>query len=259
VSSVLQHPAGTAIWFDLSTPHPAQSQAFYHALFGWTAQDMGAGYGHYHLLCQDGHPVAGLGPATPGTEHQPPAWTVYYASDDLTRDAARLHDLGGHTLAGPMQVGELGRMLVATDPGGAPFGLWQPQDFGGFTLAGEHGSPAWQEVNTHDAEEAAAFYGALFGAQVTPVPGGATYLMLRRDGQEVGGILHMDPAHWPAHIPPHWMPYFAVNDVQQAAALAPQHGGQLSVPPFGSPYGTIAILTDPHGAVFSVIQLPDTA
>ncbi|GAA0522762.1 VOC family protein [Deinococcus depolymerans] len=254
--SVPQHPAGTPIWFDLSTPHPAQAQAFYHALFGWTYQDMGPDYGHYHMVHQRGQPVAGLGPATPGTGHLPAAWTVYYASDDLTRDLARLHHLGGRTLAGPMQVGPLGHMLVATDPAGAPFGLWQPLTFGGYTLHGEHGSPAWQEVNTRNADQAATFYGALFGAQATPVPGDTPYLTLERDGQGVGGILQMDPAHWPTDPPPHWMPSFAVNDAHQAAALAPLHGGQCSAPPFGSPHGTTAVLTDPHGAVFSVIGPP---
>jgi predicted enzyme related to lactoylglutathione lyase len=59
---------------------------------------------------------------------------------------------------------------------------------------------------------------------------------------------------WPAEIPPHWMPYFAVDDADATAARAPELGGNTNVPPNDIPPGRIAVLSDPAGAHFSIIQ-----
>lgn len=251
------HPAGTPSWFDLTTTKPEETQRFYRRLFGWTFEDQGPEYGHYHMVCQGGHAVAGFMPASPEMAEMPSTWTVYYGSDDVGADAGRIRELGGQILSEPMQVHRLGHLLVASDPTGAVFGLWQPLDFQGSELENEHGSMTWQEVNTRDAEQAREFYTRLFSVGSEPMPGveGLTYHTLKKDGQEVGGIMQMDEEHWPASIPPHWMPYFAVNDVQEAVRVAAGEGGTVQVPPFDSPYGTIAILADPDGAVFSVIEL----
>lgn len=250
------HAAGTPSWYDLTTAKPQETQRFYGRLFGWTFEDQGPEYGHYHRICQDGHAVAGFMAKSPD---MPGGWTIYYSSDDAQDDAGRIRDLGGQVLVEPMQVGSQGHMLVAADPTGAVFGLWQPLEFQGSELENEHGSMTWQEVNTRDAERARDFYTRLFGATSEPMLGveGLTYHTLKKDAQEVGGIMQMDPEHWPPSIPPHWMPYFAVNDVQDAIKVAAENGGTVSVPPFDSPYGTISVLTDPDGAVFSVIQLRD--
>jgi predicted enzyme related to lactoylglutathione lyase len=69
----------------------------------------------------------------------------------------------------------------------------------------------------------------------------------------------MDGDYWPATIPPHWMPYFAVNDVREAVRVAAASGGTVSVPPFDTPYGPVAVLNDPAGAVFTVVQLNTSA
>jgi len=55
-------------------------------------------------------------------------------------------------------------------------------------------------------------------------------------------------------VPPHWMPYFEVEDCDATVAAAKEAGGTMSVAPFDLPYGRIAVLTDPFGAVFSVNQ-----
>ncbi|WP_019588017.1 VOC family protein [Deinococcus apachensis] len=254
-----QQAAGTPSWYDLTTAKPEETRRFYSHLFGWTFEDQGPDYGHYHMVRQYGHPVAGFMEKGPETAQMPSVWTVYYSSDDAQADAERIRELGGQIMVEPMQVGPLGHMLVAADPTGAVFGLWQPLEFQGSELENEHGSMTWQEVNTRDAERARDFYTRLFGATSEPMPGveGLTYHTLKKGTQEVGGIMQMDEEHWPASIPPHWMPYFAVNEVQDAVRVAAENGGTVTVPPFDSPYGTIAVLTDPDGAVFSVIQLRD--
>lgn len=250
---VQAHPAGTPTWYDLTTTAPEATKAFYTALFGWAFEDDGPALGHYHRARKDSQEVAGLVPASPG---MPSAWTVYFSSDDAQADAGHIRERGGSVMVEPMQVMELGHMLVAADPTGAVFGMWQPLDFHGFTVADEHGAPTWQEIVTRDSGRALDFYTGLLNLQSEQVPGDVTYHMLQRSGTNVAGIMQMDDAHWPASIPAHWMPYFAVSDVHATVQLVPTSGGTVSVPPFETPYGTIAVLNDPGGAVFSVVQLP---
>lgn len=259
-----QHAAGTASWYDLTTAKPEETRQFYSRLFGWTFEDQGPDYGHYHWVRKDGHAVAGFIPTSPELQNMPSVWTVYYASDDAQSDAARIRELGGQVLVEPMQVQHLGHMLVAADPTGAMFGLWQPLEFHGSELENEHGSMTWQEVNTRDADQARDFYTRLLGATSEPIPletmpGGTAYHILQKDAQNVAGILQMDPEHWPLTTPPHWMPYFAVNDVREAVQVAAASGGAVSVPPFDTPYGPVAVLSDPAGAAFTVVQLSQSA
>jgi hypothetical protein len=56
-------------------------------------------------------------------------------------------------------------------------------------------------------------------------------------------------------IPPHWMIYFAVADCDVMSEKATSLGGQVCVPPTDIPkIGRFAVITDPQGAVFSIMQ-----
>ena len=67
-------------------------------------------------------------------------------------------------------------------------------------------------VATRNANQARDFYTQLFQATSEAVPGDVTYYTLHKHGDMIGGILQMDE-QWPASIPAHWMPYFAVKSV----------------------------------------------
>ena len=57
-------------------------------------------------------------------------------------------------------------------------------------------------------------------------------------------------------IPPHWLIYITVDDCDAAAARAEELGGAINRPPADVPnVGRFAVLTDPGGALFAVIQL----
>ena len=65
----------------------------------------------------------------------------------------------------------------------------------------------------------------------------------------------MKPKEMPAHIPSYWMPYFQVTSADASASKAKELGGQVMVGPADIPgTGRFAILTDPHGAVFTVFN-----
>ena len=112
----------------------------------------------------------------------------------------------------------------------------------------------WNELMTPDVEGAKAFYGRLFGweARTVPMPGpdGGAYTDFSLAGMPVGGAL---PPPEPG-IPPHWMPYIRVEDVDATAAAAVEAGGQVCKAAFDVPeVGRIAVLQDPAGAVVAVV------
>jgi predicted enzyme related to lactoylglutathione lyase len=114
----------------------------------------------------------------------------------------------------------------------------------------------WNELAARDSTTTGKFYCDLFGWTAETAPAGpTTYTTFRLDGQRVGGMLQMTP-EW-AGIPPHWMPYVAVADVDATAARVVALGGKLRVPPCDISVGRFAVLADPEGAVFSVIRFKE--
>lgn len=58
----------------------------------------------------------------------------------------------------------------------------------------------------------------------------------------------------PADVPAHWRAYFAVENTDATLDAATRVGAAMLRPPQDSPYGRSADISDPQGAVFSVIQ-----
>lgn len=118
--------------------------------------------------------------------------------------------------------------------------------------APKQGEPVWLEINTPDAEKAKAFYGGLFGWTFSGSDmGGFTYTMIHHQGKGIGGIMPMVGDAWKG-VPPHWMNYIAVDDVDASAKKAEELGGKICVPPTDLPVGRFAVITDPAGAAFSL-------
>lgn len=248
-------PPGTVGWFDLMTSDPSAAYAFYGKLFTWSFEMGPPESGGYVMCMSAGRPAAGIGALPPGAP-QPPSWTTYFISADADATAARIVEGGGKVMMGPMDVMEEGRMLIASDPAGAVFGVWQPKRHVGAQVRNEHGGMSWCEVNTRDAEATAGFYAKVFDleARRLDMPG-VVYFTLHQGATTVGGSLQMD-ANWPAEVPPHWMPYFEVTDVDESCRELTEAGGKVCVPPFDTPYGRIAVINDPQGAAFSLMTPP---
>lgn len=118
------------------------------------------------------------------------------------------------------------------------------------------GSFVWQELNTPDPERASAFFGALLGWTFTKKDMGemGTYTLCSHEGRQFGGMLKMEGPMWDG-IPPHWMSYINVADVEASAAKVTELGGQICVPPFDIPdVGRMTVIKDPTGAAISLIQ-----
>lgn len=242
-------PAGTPCWIDLSAPDVPAAAEFYGSLFGWTYLDTGAEFGNYHIARVNGRAPAAIGPQF--EEGQPAAWTLYLASDDVDATAKLIADNGGNLLMEPGDVGAKGRMLIASDPTGAVFGVWQAGETTGLQVFNEPGALAWEDARLTDAEAGRRFYASVFGYTYGPVEGAPpAYRTFEVDGRPVGGIGDLTGA--PEGTPSHWVGYFSVADVDAAVATAERGGGRVLGPAQDTPFGRMAELADPFGATFMV-------
>jgi predicted enzyme related to lactoylglutathione lyase len=53
--------------------------------------------------------------------------------------------------------------------------------------------------------------------------------------------------------PPAWLNYFAVDDTDESTDEVVKLGGNVVRAPFDTPYGRMAIVSDPGGAVFALM------
>ena len=164
---------------------------------------------------------------------------------------------GGKVLAPPFDIFGQGGMAVFLDSTGATFSVWQPAAMSGAELVDAPGALAWSELITRDVPGAKAFYGSVFGWTSIDAPmGSTTYTRWFLGGDLIGGMMPMEGDEWPADMPPHWMPYFAVEDADAVAGRAAELGGTVPVPPTDVPPGRFARLNDPHGVAFSILAPP---
>jgi predicted enzyme related to lactoylglutathione lyase len=249
-------PDGTPCWVDLGTGDIGQAISFYSSQFGWDIEQGGPDVGGYSLAKLDGRNVAGIGPNM-SDQNAPSAWSTYFAAADADAVAARITSAGGHLVMGPMDVMDLGRMLVATDVTGAFFGVWQAVNHSGVQVANVPGSFTWSEHMSRDFEGSKAFYAAVFGYEYGDMSGdGFSYATLLINGQQVVGGIGAYPEGEEAAHPAFWGVYFGTTDTDKAVEHATSHGGRVIRPATDSPYGRMAVVADNQGAVFSLISTP---
>lgn len=238
---------GEPTWIDLSTPDMDRTVAFYTSLFGWTHGGGDQAFGGYGMFFSGGKQVAGVLPLMDPT--MPPVWTCYVSTDDADKTTALVGEAGGSVVAPPMDVADLGRMALYTDPAGAFLGVWQPGNHTGAELIDDEGTLAWIETSTRDRAAVLPFYATVFGwgANVQP-----RYTELQLGGTSVAGCLDMPPTV-PAEVPSYWMPYFAASDPAAKADQVASLGGSVLVRSQEFPGGTFSVVQDPHGSTFGLL------
>lgn len=241
---------GEVCWVDCGTDVD-KATAFYGALFGWSAEEMGEESGGYRIASKGGSEVAGIGPQqNPG----PPFWSAYFRVDDAAKTTELVTGNGGAVLFGPMEVLEAGHMAVFTDPVGAAFSVWQPKQHLGFGVVDEPGSFCWAELVTTDVATSKKFYGEVFGFGAKDGEDPAMpYTEFQLDGKSVAGMMPR-PAEMPADVPPFWGVYFTVADADAAVAKVAELGGTTVFGPMDIPsVGRFANCVDTAGAMFSIL------
>lgn len=115
-----------------------------------------------------------------------------------------------------------------------------------------HGLPCWYEMTAPDPVAAGKFYAAVIGWTVAkaPMEGFDYYLASVGKRQAAGMMAPPMPG-----IPPNWCVYFAVSDCDAtAAAIVADGGAQIAAPADIPGTGRFAIVSDPQGAAFGILQ-----
>jgi predicted enzyme related to lactoylglutathione lyase len=214
----------------------------------------------YSLFRIDGKDVAAGYAMRPDQKMQgvPPHWMVYVLVTNADKATARAKQLGATVHSGPFDVMDAGRMSVVQDPAGAMFCIWQPKKSKGVGLRGDHGTAVWVDLSTPDQARSGKFYGDLFGWNMTegksmnPARPGDYYHIV--NGSEfIGGIqpsTHRDP-----NTPPFWLTYFGVADADATIKQVASLGGKVIMPAMAmGDVRKFAVLADPQGAVFAIVQ-----
>jgi predicted enzyme related to lactoylglutathione lyase len=245
---------GRFVWHELHTGDRAKAMAFYSKLMPWETKEVPMGPGEPYGLCMmKGKDFAGITKSM-APPNVPPHWLAYIAVEDVDASTAKAKELGAKVMMAPMDIPDVGRFAVLTDPQGAAFAVYK------------HGKPnepeparppvgsfCWDELMTNDPEGAAKFYGALFGYSVEAKDMGAmgTYRILKRGDRMAAGVMKLPP-----NVPvPNWLTYLATEDVEASTRKAKELGAQVYMQPTDIPeVGRFSVIADPTGAAIGLFQ-----
>ena len=242
-------------WADLTTTDREAAKAFYGGLFGWTGEDQPAGESQvYTMFSKNGKVVTGGGEPPP-EQPMPPMWMPYVTVEDVDTTAGRVEGSGGSTMMPPLDVMDAGRMAIFTDPTGAPVAVWQDGNATGAELFKEDGSISWVELATADVATATKFYKDVFGwgTETAPMSSGGEYTLFTLGEDQVAGGYDKTNV-LPDEVPPHWLVYFEVDDIDATVAKARELGAEASDVMDVEMAGRFSVINDPQGAVFGAIQ-----
>jgi uncharacterized protein len=253
-----EHHVGKVIFVELITPDLAIAKRFYGGLLGWTFRDVNVGPRAYAEALLGDQPVGGLFQKTVSAgEHRAPAWLTYFAVQDVDAATQTAVQHGAKILFAPHSFPNRGRQAVLADPQGAVFAVLASSSGDPPDLLAEPGAWIWSSLITSDPDADAAFYQALFNYEVFEVPAepGAQHFVLASDGYARASV-NPPPVSRP-DIYPHWLDYVRVDDATATAAKVVALGGRVLVEPRLSPDGgKIALVADPLGAPFGLLEWP---
>lgn len=120
------------------------------------------------------------------------------------------------------------------------------------------GTFCWDEVYSHDLEATSKYMKAVFGwdHDVMPLEQGP-YHIYKLGDRMVGGSMNMPQPMRDMGVPPHWVSYIHVEDVDAKTAEAQKLGAEVVMPPMDIPnIGRFSFIKDPQGAVVALFMGP---
>ncbi len=257
-ASAESHP-GKVIWCDLVTSDLASAKRFYGGLFGWSFLEVPGEEKDFSLAVLNGQPVAGLiqRPAKLGTPQQP-SWLSFISVPDVSEAQRIVLAHGGKLLAAPRTYARRGRQAVFADPHGAAFAVLQSTSGDPKDELADPGEWIWSSLATPDPDKDAAFYQVVFGYEAFALPSddGLEHVLLAND-DFARVVLNELPAG-ASKLHPHWLNFVRVISASDAVAKVAALGGQVLIPPRPDRHGgMIAVVADPAGAAFGLLEWPD--
>lgn len=247
---------GKFVWCEWMGDDLDGAADFYGHVVGWKLGDPGMASFPYKIGAVGGYGVVGMLtiPAEAKAMGAPPSWTGYIWVESVDESAAKLKAAGGRIMREAMDIPNIGRFAVVTDPQGATFVLFR--DAGGNPPPAPPpetaGLVGWRELHAADGEAAFKFYAGQFGwkeaSQFDMGPMGV-YRLFDSGGQQGGVMTRMSPGPGPC-----WLYYFIVETADAAAARVAAKGGKVLNGPHEVPGGMWAMqCVDPEGAMFGLV------
>ena len=250
---------GSFVWHEHLTKDPKAAIAFYKDVVGWTTQPFGDG-GEYTMWVGSQGPLGGTMklPEEAAKMGTPPHWMGHVQVEDVDASASRVKKLGGKVYKEPEDIPTVGRFAVIADPQGAAISIFKPN--AAMTLHDEakDGEFCWNELLTSDQKAAFAFYSELFGwKKLDEMDMGnmGTYVIFGVGDKRLGGMMTTPKGN---PLPPSWIYYVEVRDLEGSVARATGKGATVTNGPMDVPGGRVAQLTDPQGAMFALHQRAKT-
>lgn len=120
------------------------------------------------------------------------------------------------------------------------------------------GDFCWYDYMANDVDKAKAFYGEAIGWKTQEWGNEGYQMWMLTDETAIGGVMKLPEEAAKMGAPPHWMSFIATDDVDASANRCKELGGNILAEPWDLPeVGRIAVLQDPHGAVFGVTAFED--
>ncbi|MEU9377994.1 VOC family protein [Streptomyces sp. NPDC048255] len=232
------------------------AQQFYGAVAGWRFRRGRLGEA-FSVAELDGVPVAGIG-ALAADLGVAVAWTPYFAVDDADVAVDRIRERTGTIAVGPVSFPSGGRAALVADPDGAVFGIWEG-DVSSDWRVGQGPAPAWLELRTRNAFDAAIFYGAVLEwatgrVGCCEVSYEEDQVVLRQGGEPVARLNSgpVELAGYAAHTRPRWHVHFRVPRLGPALEAALSLGGRTVSDVTSNATERWVAMRDPDGALFTL-------
>jgi predicted enzyme related to lactoylglutathione lyase len=120
------------------------------------------------------------------------------------------------------------------------------------------GTVSWQDLTVEDAAAVRDFYEAVVGWKPESLSMGSySDYVMNAGGEGVAGICHARGAN--AELPPVWLIYITVEDLDHSIEECERLGGALVAAPRSYGGGRYCVIKDPAGAICALYQPPDAA
>jgi hypothetical protein len=250
---------GQNVWFDLMTTDMEGAKNFYSEVIGWKTQpwEDADPKKPYTMWVAGDAPIGGMMPLPEEARKMgaPPHWLAYTSVEDVDKVLAQAQKLGAKVYAPAFDIPKVGRIAILADPQGATFAIFKseqgempPRD------RSAQGQFSWAELNTNDYEGAWKFYSQLFGWKETSSmdmgPAGTYFMFEGGAGATRGGMSNMAKQ---MKVPPHWLHYVTVKDMDRTVERIKQNGGKIMNGPMDIPGDdVVAQCQDPQGGFFAI-------
>lgn len=158
----------------------------------------------------------------------------------------------GYTIDKPSEGSEGPTHFAVRDPDGNSI-LVDQHD--GKAEAPPVGKAGWIDLTVNDVETLTDFYANVLGVETSPVDMGgyADYCLLDATGAPGAGVCHARGTN--EGLPPVWLVYFVVGDIEASMARVKANGGKVLRPPKSvAGESRYCVIEDPQGTKCALFQ-----